>query len=250
MKNLLIYVNPDGFDLESEKLAKIQIENSLDLGWKIEDILFITNFSFEFMGVKTFVTEEGYCNFKPEASKITTINYLFGKGFFKEKKLYWSHDLDAYQLEPITEKELGLEEVDLGLTDYGRKPNWQMGSFFFKKNTQDLFEEIVARIGPGLDENRREKHDETIIQYMTDTNIKNINTRIKRLNNRYNFGMRKIDICYEKAIKPIKVLHFHPYHTRNNGLDTLGIAIRGKNSLKKPLMNERLIKIFNKYGYS
>ncbi len=39
MKNLLIYVNPQGFDLESEKLAKIQIENSLEIGWKPNDII-------------------------------------------------------------------------------------------------------------------------------------------------------------------------------------------------------------------
>jgi len=40
MKNLMIYVNPHHeFDEERKVLAKIQIENSLRLGWKSGDIL-------------------------------------------------------------------------------------------------------------------------------------------------------------------------------------------------------------------
>ena len=250
MKNLLIYVNPYGFDAESSKFIKIQIENSLELGWKPEDIVLVMDFPYEYNGVKATVVTKGYCPIKKEASKITTIVHLFDIGFFEENTIYWSHDLDAYQLEPITESELELEGVDLGLTDYGRKPNWQMGSFFFKKSAEDIFRAIAARIAPGLDENRRERHDETAIQYLTDNDIGNINARIKRLNNTYNFGMRRIALCYERAIKPLRVLHFHPFHPRNKGLDTLGIALHGKNSLNFPLMNERLIKIFNHYGYS
>jgi hypothetical protein len=249
VKNLLIYVNPGGFDDESAKFIKIQVENSLELGWKPEDIILITDFPYEYSGIKATIVTKGYCSIKKEASKITTIVHLFDIRFFKENTLYWSHDLDAYQLEPITESEIDLEGANLGLTDYGRKPNWQMGSFFFKKPAEDIFRAIAARIAPGLDENRHERHDETAIQYLTDNNTNGINSRIKRLNNTYNFGMRRVDFCYEKAIKPLKVLHFHPFHPRNKGLNTLGIAIHGKNSLGFPLMNERLIKIFNKYGY-
>ena len=49
MKQLLIYIGPtDKFDDEHEVLTKIQIDNSLDLGWKKEDILLVTNFPYEY----------------------------------------------------------------------------------------------------------------------------------------------------------------------------------------------------------
>ena len=42
MKNLLIYTGPNKkFDAETVKFAKIQIDNSLDLGWKRENILLV-----------------------------------------------------------------------------------------------------------------------------------------------------------------------------------------------------------------
>ena len=245
MKNLLIYVNPTGFDEESEKLVKIQIDNSLELGWKKEDILLVTSFDYEYNGVKATVVEKGYCPFKKENSKETTIVHLFEIGFI-QNELYWCHDLDAYQLEPIIEEELGLDGLVAGFTDYGRKPMWQMGSFFFKREAEDIFRAVVERLAPGLDSQRRPRYDEYAMMDLTDNNINNINSRIKRLSNTYNFGMRRVGFCYEKAEKPLKVLHFHPQYEK---LNNLNIAMYGKNDLGVPLMNDRLIKIFHHYGY-
>lgn len=244
MKNLLIYINPDGFDEESQKLAKIQIDNSLELDWKKEDIIFITNFSYKHNGITATVVEKGYCTFKKEASKITTLAHLFDIGLIKDD-LYWCHDLDAYQLEPINEEELGLTELDAGFCDYGRIQRWQMGSFFFKKKAEDIFRAIVEGMTPKY-VHGRQLNDEDVMVDMTNNNINGINGRIKRLNGRYDFGMRRVDYCYDKAVKPLKVLHFHPH---NPIINTLAIAMYGKNRINKPLMNERLIRIFNKYGY-
>lgn len=248
MKNLLIYINPKGFDPESEKLTKIQIDNSLELGWDPKDIILVTNFPYDYRSVKATIVKEGgcFCPYNIYSSKFTTIVHLFDIGFI-EDHLYWCHDLDAYQLEPISEEELGLENLDAGFTDYGRKPYWQMGCFFFKKTAESIFRDIVTRMASGLDEQRRPKTEEVIMNYLTDNNINNVNSRIKRLNITYNFNMRRVDYCYQIANKPLKVLHFHP---NNPLLNTLAIAMYGKNRIKKPLMNERLIKIFNKYGYS
>lgn len=245
MKNLLIYVNPNGFDPESDKLVKLQIDNSLELGWKINDIILVTDFEFEYEEVKAAVVKKGFCNFQPEASKVTTLTHLFDIKFIKDD-LYWCHDLDAYQLEPITESELGLEGLDGGFCDYCRIPRWQMGSFFFKKEAEDIFSLLADGLTPP-DEHGKHLNEEDIMVYLTDNNINNINKRIKRLNGTYDFGMRRIDYCYERAEKPLKVLHFHP---RNKLLNTLAIAMYGKNRLRKPLMNERLIRIFKKYGYT
>lgn len=245
MKNLLIYVNPTGFDNESEKLTKIQIENSLELGWLPPDILLVTNFPYSFSGIDAYVVNDGFCDYKKEASKITTMVHLFNKGFFEENELYWSHDLDAYQLELITEEELGLDELDGGFCDYGRISRWQMGSFFFKKSAEDIFRAIVAGMRPGS-ESEKQLNDEDVMVALTEANTLNINSRIARLNNTYDFGMRRLDLCYEKAEKPLKVLHFHP---ESKLLNTLAIAMYGRNSIKKILMNERLVKVFKRHGY-
>ena len=53
MKNLLIFISPaGGFPKEHEELTKMQIDNSLELGWKPEDILLVTNFDYEYRGIK------------------------------------------------------------------------------------------------------------------------------------------------------------------------------------------------------
>lgn len=250
MKNLLIYINPDGFDPETEKLARIQIDNSLELGWKPEDIILVTNFPYEYNGIRAIVIgDDTFCPFYKEASKAFAIIRMFESGLIGDD-IYWFHDFDAYQLEPITEEELGLEDFEAGFCDHGRRPDWNTGSFFFKNSTEDLFRAMAARVKPGLNKDRRHQHEQQALQDMTNEDANNINARIKRMNITYNFGMRRIELLYQLATKPIKVLHFHPYHPRNKGLDTLGIALRGKNRLGFPLMNKRLIKIFNRYGYS
>jgi len=58
--------------------------------------------------------------------------------------------------------------------------------------------------------------------------------------------MRHVDTNYKLSDKPIKVVHFHPYYRGN--IDTLGTFMYGKNPLGFPLMNERLIKLFNNHG--
>jgi hypothetical protein len=56
MKNLLIYISPTGSfdnpraDLASNDvpvLVKVQIENSLELGWKPEDIILVTKLEYQ-----------------------------------------------------------------------------------------------------------------------------------------------------------------------------------------------------------
>lgn len=247
MKNFYIYINPNGFDEETENLQKLQIDNSLELGWKIEDIILITNFSWEYRSVKAIVIpQENYCKEWKQASKINVIVYLFNQGFFQKNELYWFHDFDAFQQEIITENELGLKDIDIGLTDYGRKERWNTGSYFFNSNCQDIFQWIKEDMYKNF--NRR-KNEETTLWKFTCYNFNNINSRIKRLNITYNFGVRKVKLCYKKAIKPIKVVHFHPKRIYWGKTTALDILMHGKNELGKPIINERLTNLFKKYGY-
>lgn len=254
MKNVMIYINPaKKFDTETELLAKIQIDNSLRLGWKKEDILMVTNFPYEHNGIKAWiVADDIYCPFYKYVSKINAIIRLHDQGIITGRELYWFHDFDAYENNKIDEKELGLESVNAGFTDYGRMPRWNGGSFFFKVSAMDIFEKIQKMIY----ENYKIRNltggdryhlysEEIALESLSLTNWKNINDKIIRMNYTYNFGMRNIKSNYRKTDKPIRVLHFHPYKKE---MDTLAIAMYGKNRLGVPLMTEPLIQLFNTYG--
>jgi hypothetical protein len=252
MKNLLIYVNPDKkFDQETSILAKIQIDNSLELGWPLEDILLVTNFPYEYRGVEAIVIPDSCFNtIHKQATKIDVMVYLFDICFIQKGILYWLHDFDAYQQEIITEDELGLNGIYLGLTDYGRHDKWNGGSTFLKYEAEDLYIEMKDGM---YRENKvvmkKPINEEDILMIMTKNNFNDINSRIKRLNISYNFGIKQMELCFNKAIKPLKVLHFHPERIYQKWGKAWDIVSTNKNEIGKPIMCDRLINIFKKYGY-
>lgn len=232
MKHLLVYVDPSKWfeDHESETLAKIQIDNYFRLGIE-KDLILVTNFEYEYRGIKPIILgDEGCCRSDIRASKIFAIVDLFDRGLI-EDDLYWIHDFDAYQLFPIKEEELELNGKDLALTDYGWRKKCNTGSLFFNKDSEDIFRDIMAFI---LENGG---HEEDALDSFIKSNRNNIKDRYKTLNVRYNIGMNKLPYIVRKAVKPIKVLHFHPEKR-----DTL--------SKFKPLMTEELLEIFKNYGYS
>ena len=245
MKNLLIYISEDHkFLPEYEKLVRIQLDNSLNLGWKIEDIMLVLNFEFEYRGVKSIVVgDENICPFYMYSGKINTLLDLWKRGLIKKGELYWYHDFDAFQNYGIIEEELGLDGFDVGFTDYGRKPHWNGGSNFFKYEAKDIFGWMRDRIYSDPDAKPIANHaeayhkysDEAAIKYLREINFKNLNSRIKRLDVSYNFNLNPITIktCYDEAIKPIRVFHFHK--------ERLPVA--------ETILNESLINLFNKYNY-
>lgn len=243
MKNLLIWIHPEKrFGDESKILVKVQIDNSLDLGWKKEDILLITNFDYEYNGIKALVIgDEGFCVHSPISTKTTTIVNLFERGLIGEG-LYWSHDFDAFQLVEIPETEIELGNADMGACPFARKPKFAGGSLFFKKGARDIFEEIKKVIV------EHQAIDENALTYITerDTGLKK---RVKTMNISYNFLPYNIVSCYKVAIKPLRVAHFHPFGGMRqlkwqNALE----IFKGKNRLKMSLLPERLIKIFDEHG--
>lgn len=260
MKNLLIYINPrKDFGEEEKVTVKIQIDNCLDLGWKREDIMLVTNFPYEYNGVRSLVVGDAYyCAFEPLSTKVYALPKLFERGLFKEGEIYWVHDLDAFQNEVITASEVESVMGEMGLTDRGRTPKWNMGSIFFKSSSRDIFnwirdivctykidEESAAWILTGHD-NVFEDAEPHLVKGYTENNIpgiKNINERIKKINISYNFRMWNVRSCYAMAVQPIRVVHFHPL-----GEQELDFFMYGKNKINTILMPERLIKIFNQHG--
>jgi len=247
MKNLLTFVTPEKRFLDSyENLMRFQIDNSYDLGWKKEDIIVMTNFDYQYNGIKSIVIgDEGFCTVKNRAcsTKTTVVSYLLEKDLLKEDEIYWSHDLEAYQNYPIKDSELELDNYDAGFTTYGWSKKWCLGSYFFKLSAKDIFKAIVDTIYEIQNE------DERALVKLTKENKDNINSRIKELNITYQIGMRNVEHNYNLATKPLKVVHFFPYYKDSAMPDIpLNIFMYGKNKLGIPLMSERLIKLFRSYG--
>lgn len=269
MKNLLIYINPSKyFDDEGKIAIKIQIDNSLDLGWKKEDIMLVTNFPYEYNGVKSLVIPgDNYCIFSPTASKINSIVYLFKEKLIKKGEIYWFHDLDAFQLSWISESELAMDKkTDILIPDFGRLPGWSTGSFLFKYSSEDIFnwtrdliykygteEESALLILTGHDTPIDYENKIWIKGYTSNEmpEIKDINKRIKKLNISYNFHSFNVRSNYAAAIKPIRVAHFHfmkPVNPENPRPDQIDFFLRGINKIGVQIVPERLIKIFHKHG--
>lgn len=249
MKLVFTNVNPHRrFNREKEVLIKLQLDNCFEMGWKPEDIILATNFDYEYKGVKsTIVGDENYCGLDDKryafkvSTHILTISYLFSQNFFQDNELYWYHDIDAYQQEIITEDELGLESVDLGLTDYGWNTKWNLGCFWFKKSAGDVItllrDTIVGEKIP----------DERAMRMLVNEGRID-KKRYKKLNITYNFGMRHIKTMWDMADKPLKMVHFHPcYFDKDIPDTTMNMFRYGKNPTGKPLMNDRLIALFDRY---
>lgn len=227
MKNLLIYINPSKkFSQEHETLTKIQIDNSLSLGWKLEDILLVTNFVYEYKEVKSIVVGDYEVFDNNHSTKIPAINELFRRHLINDNMIYWFHDHDAFQLETF---DIELDK-DAGFTDHGAwSKTWNAGSFFFNKNAEDIFLKIWELM------NSRNTNEQNALTYMWQNNINGINERYELMSTAYNIGIYRIEENLKLAGMNPKVAHFHPHKKRH--LD-----------LFCNIVQERLMKIFNNHG--
>ena len=276
MKNLLIYINPSGISKNAETLARIQIENILELGWKQEDIIFITNFPYEFMGVRAFEVDNSYFFADDPASiKCYTMAKLFENDLiFKENELYWLHDLDHFQQLPFNEEEIVKEmgDCDFALCDYGRRYKFNCGSIFFRKSAGDIFKKIRDIMVEYRSENPRCEEERALMvlfdnnkawAYRSSVGAENepvpagrtdtaeIKKRIHKMPITYNFADYNFVSCWRMCDGKPKTAHFNPFFekvTRSNPKGCKLSFFMGENRANLVLMTERLIKIFNKHG--
>ena len=240
MKNIIAYVNPNKSpnDIIMKELH-IQIDNSLDLGWKKEDILFVTNFPHEHSGVKSIVVEDDtfYTPF-PKNSKITATLRLFDRGLIGDD-LYWLHDIDAYQVWPFTEEDVGLDR-DIGCCNYGRTKMWTAGTMFFYKRAEDIFREIMNYCDTTRYMKSEQKAMSALLGNSFDPNESghSMSGRVKLMDISYCFTRINLLSNYIRAEKPIKVAHFHLVP---EDIDTF---INGKNPVGIDLLPARFRKFF------
>jgi hypothetical protein len=254
MKNVLIYISPtksfnnprrDLASNDAGPLVKIQIENSLALGWKPKDIMLVTNFDTQYAGIKAKVLRDvEFFDRKPQASKINAIVKLFEKGLIKKNDLYWFHDMDAFQLEPIKETEIKLKTNEIALTDFGGaksfggEDRWSTGTIFFKSGSEDLFK----RMKQVYYDKRCDEEEALGLLVIGDPKVR---IRVKKINATYNFIGYKLQSDYKNSMKPVKVVHFHPL----TGKKWFGAAnslsfFKGENKLGIQFISNRLLKIF------
>jgi hypothetical protein len=233
MKNLLIFVNPEKIFLKwYGPSCEIQIDNAFLMGWKKEDILLVTNFDYEYNGIKSLVVPDYlFCEHRRRASKINVIYYLLENKIIKD--LCWFHDFDAHQLQSLDEIEAEIKGFDLAMTDYGYCVRPNSASFFFKPESKD----IMGAAKYVYDKDKI--NEETAFDVLVRRNINNINERCKKLNITYSMGRkRQADylISYERAIKPFKVVNINPRYPIFEGF--------------KPFMSKELLDIFKRHGFN
>lgn len=220
MKNLFLYLHPNKeFDDENKRYVEIQIDNSLHY-WKPEDIILVTNFPYEYHGIRSIVvSDELICDFDDKACKINVIIDFLERGIISEPT--WYHDLEAFQNNPF---EVSLDQ-DLGLTDYGWSPKWNTGSFFFKPAALDVFRWIRDEVY------NRKANEEPILWILYKNNFKNIRSRCQKFNITYNLGKRYGQIKFPVIDKPVLVVHFHVYRRPD------------RYNRYKPILSDNLLKI-------
>lgn len=254
MKNLLIYISPTkSFDNprpdlasnDAGPLAKVQYENSLELGWKKEDIMLFTNFPFKYGDLSaTVLNKVEFFERKPQVSKINAIVRLFEKGYIKERETYWFHDLDAFQLRPLGlgKHEVNISNDQIAVTEYGGLSflgggRLSTGIIFFRSGSKDIFVKIKELA-------YKKKIDEEEALGILISRDKNIRDRVKKLNYSHNFIGYNLRSTYTKATKPLKVAHFHPMTGKKRlGTNNALRFFKGDNPIKTPLITSRLVRI-------
>lgn len=225
----MTYINPiKTFTEDYARLVKVQIDNSLRT-WKKEDIVLVTNFPYSYGGVNAIVVPDNlFCSHRMRASKINAICHMMNNHMIDDA--CWFHDFDAYQINKFSEDILG--DKDAAFTDYGFNETWNTGSFFFTPRAGDIFELVRTTM------NAYRINEEQALHRLTSQNTNNINKRYARLNSTYNLGQKRFGtLVYEKADKPIRVLHFHP-------------KMADVYERVKPFIPPHLLEIFKKHGYS
>ena len=206
-------------------LLKAQIENSLELGWKPEQIVILSNINFEFMDVKTQIAP--MTDFCLTGSKMFALSWYFND---YPKETIYSKDLDCWQNVWFDEPEIS---GDVGAAQYSN-PKFNGGSIFWKPSSKDIIEEVVKQ----LTQNSEVSEEPTLNLVFKSDQFKK---RITILNHTFNVGCSGFEPRFERSIKPIHVSHFHPSNSiaweihalDREGIGSIAITVRLERLLRK-----------------
>ena len=194
-------------------MLKAQIDNSLELLWSPRDIIVLSNFDFEFKGVKSHTdTLNDFCL---TGSKMWGILWVFEKLGIDET--VWAHDLDLWQNVYFDESYLKYgdthfskkdpnildwDKYDVGVSTYS-KFKFNGGGIFWKPSAKDIIETIIDL----LTENNAHREEPTIDKVFKSEEYK---SRIAVLSSGFNVGCSGFVPRYMRGIKPPIAVHLHP----------------------------------------
>jgi hypothetical protein len=172
-----------------------QIDNSLRLGWKPQNLFVVTNFKFEHRKVQAVQLNDVHedCSF---VNKWTALRMLWKHGV---KGDFWFHDADAFQLTPFT---VPGECKDIGFVRYAK--GVQGGSVFFRESGKDLLNHLIQQ-----SKTLGVANDEDVFWKMAFD--PEMGKRITWLNPTYNVGRTGWLHRYKNAEKPVRVIHLKPH---------------------------------------
>lgn len=183
------------------RYLKAQVENSIRLGWNLEDIVVGTNFPFNHLGITSFNLEEicdwsGFNNFWFGAYE------LLKKGFIEDD--FWLHDHDSWQISPM---EFPLFDGVIGGCEYVGTREWNCGAVYFnKKNSLEILEYIVDFLKKNKD--YPVSSDEVFIAILRRNSP--ISKYMTSINSRWNVGLTHGNLRLKEAKKPVIVFSFKP----------------------------------------
>lgn len=236
MKNVLIYNIINSKERYPKdtlvRTLQAQIDNSLQLGWKVGDIIIGTNFEFEYMGVKAHQLNN-VCEYNPFVNKWYGMLELMEKGILKED--FWFHDQDNWQLYPI---EFPSFDGEIAGCTYVFTPEWNTASLFIKKSAIDILQYIKEFMDLNHELNLfSDENYIAILRAQTE-----ISSYLTTINNEYNVGITKMEDRYNAANKPVKVIGVKPENKHDIE------KLEGANLVQARLLTDEILTIFSKYS--
>jgi len=173
---------------------KAQIDNMIELEWNKKDIILVSNFDFEFMGVSANNIElNKHCL---TGSKMFALLWIFEN--LINDNIIWSQDLDCWQNYKFDPPEI----KDVGIATYSN-PKLNGGSVFWRyPAAKDIINIITTIISKG--ENKEEPTLNKILKSST------VRDRVTIINSTYNVGCSGYKERGQRAEKPILVSHMNP----------------------------------------
>ncbi len=236
MKNVYIYnVVENNKRYDNELLLnyfRAQVDNSLRFGWKREDIIIGTNFSFQHNGVSN-IQLENVCEKHIFNNKWYGILELMEKDYLNDN--FWFHDQDSWQINKIEFPEF---QGQIGGCTYVYTQEWNTCSMFLKESSKNVVKYIVDFME--LNKEADFYSDENFVAILRQNS--DIVNELTTINNKYNVGLTHMEKRYQAAEKPVCALGFQP-HVQSSW----DVFIEGKNDLDLKLIDNEMIKLFKTY---
>lgn len=215
---------------------RLQVDNSLELGWAAPELMIFTNFAFSHAGVDAIVIEPKP---RPKTARLTSFHktdcLLQALDRIGDLETLWYHDVDAYQLEPFDAPHF---DGALAFCLYTTRERMitQGGSMFIRKRARPIFEAVMHK----LTVEQYRKDEFALTDVMSDPRFLG---EFHMLDFSYNVGDTDFAMRYQLAKQRPKVVHFHldrPEHRAT--------FIEGKNAFGARPLGDRFVALLQRHG--